>query len=49
MEFLLSSCCVNITVRMHHMDAGKTYREKAWRQLRKNATNYIEQILEATP
>ena len=33
---------------MHHMDADKAYREKARRELYKNATNYIEQILEAT-
>ena len=33
---------------MHHMDADSEYREKAWRELRKNATSYIEQILEAT-
>ena len=34
---------------MHHMDADKTHREKARRELHKNATSYIEQILEATP
>ena len=34
---------------MHHMDAEKAHREKAWRQLHKNATNHIEQIPEATP
>ena len=33
---------------MHHMDANKTYREKARRELLKNATSYIEQILEVT-
>ena len=26
---------------------GKAYREVAWHQLRKDATNYISQILEA--
>ena len=25
------------------------YGEKAWRQLRKNAANNIEQVMEATP
>ena len=30
------------------MDADETYGEKAWRELHKNATSYIEQILEAT-
>ena len=32
---------------MHHMDADKTYREKARRKLHKNSTSYIEQILKA--
>ena len=31
------------------MDANKVYREKARRELHKNATSYIEQILEASP
>ena len=31
------------------MDANKKYREKAWRQLHKNAANNIEQFLEAAP
>ena len=30
------------------MDANKTYGEKDWRQLDKNAASYIEQVLEAT-
>ena len=29
------------------MDANKTYGEKAWRQLHKNAASNIEQVLEA--
>ena len=29
---------------MHHMDADKAYREKAWQELHKNATSYIEKI-----
>ena len=33
----------------HYMDADKTHREKARRELHKNAMSYIEQILEATP
>ena len=33
---------------MHNVDADKTYREKAWWELHKNAMSYIEQILEAT-
>ncbi len=39
---------MNSTVLMHHMDADKAYRERAIRELHKNATSYIEQILEAT-
>ena len=31
------------------MDANWTYGEKAWRQLHKNATSNIEQVLEAVP
>ena len=34
---------------MHYMDANKTYGEKAWRQLHKNAATNIEQVLEAAP
>ena len=34
---------------MHYMDAYKTYREKVWRQLQKNAAINIKQIQEATP
>ena len=33
---------------MHQMDTENMYREKAWRQLHKNATSYVEQILEVT-
>ena len=34
---------------MHYMDAKKTYGEKAWRQVHKNAASCIEQVLEETP
>ena len=30
------------------MDADKVYGKKGWQQLRKNATSYTEQVLEAT-
>ena len=30
---------------MYHMDANKTYEEKAWWHLQKNAVSYIEQVL----
>ena len=33
---------------MHQMDADSVNREKAWRELHKNVTSYIEQNLEAT-
>ena len=33
---------------MHHMDANKTYGEKARQELHKYDSSYIEQILEAT-
>ena len=32
---------------MHYMDANKTYGEKVWRQLHKNAVSNIEQVIEA--
>ena len=34
---------------MHHVDANKTYGEKTWRQLHKNAASNIEQVLETAP
>ena len=34
---------------MQYMDANKTYGEKSWRQLHKNAASNIENVLEATP
>ena len=34
---------------MHNMEGDKIYWEKARWELRKNATSYIEQILETTP
>ena len=47
--FIPISGCVNPALRMHHIGADKTYREKARRELHKNATSHIEQILEAAP
>ena len=47
--FFPSSGRVNIAIWMHHMDANKTYGEKALCQLHKKAVSYIEQVLEATP
>ena len=34
---------------MHHVDANKTYGEKTWRQLHKNAASNTEQVLETAP
>ena len=34
---------------MHFMDANKTYGEKTWRQMHKNAASNIEHVLKATP
>ena len=34
---------------MYYMDANKTYGEKAWRQLQKNAVSNIEQAPEVAP
>ena len=31
------------------MDVKKTYEEKAWHKLHKNATSNIEQVMEAAP
>ena len=33
---------------MHYLDTNKTYGEKVWQQLPKNAASNIEQVLEAT-
>ena len=34
---------------MYYMDANKTYGEKAWRQLHKNAASNTKQVLEVAP
>ena len=48
-QFFPSSCCVDIAIWMHYMDANWMYGEKAWRQLHKNAVRNIEQVLESAP
>ena len=40
---------INTIVSMHHIDTDKMHREKAKQELHKNATSYVEQILETTP
>ena len=49
MGFLPSCDCVNTTIRMHHIDANKTRREKAKCELQENSMCYFEQIQEVTP
>ena len=36
-------------ILMHHMDANRTYGEKAWPQLHKNAASCIGKVQEAAP
>ena len=47
-SFFPSSGRVDTVIWLHNMDANKTYGEKAWRQLHKNAASNIKQVLEAT-
>ena len=46
---IFASNRVDTAIWMHHMDAYKTYGEKAWRQLHKIAASNIEQVLKTTP
>ena len=48
-QFLPGSGRVDTAVWMHHLDANKTAREEARRQLHKNVASYTEQVLAATP
>ena len=48
-RFFPSSGHVVTAIWMHYMDTNKTYGEKAWQQLHKNAVGCIEQVLEAKP
>ena len=45
--FFPSGSRIDTAVWMHNMDTNKTYREKGWRQLYKNAASNIEQVMEA--
>ena len=49
MQFLPSCGRVNTAIWIQYKDANKTYGEKAWRQLHKNAASNIEQVMEAAP
>ena len=42
-------CRIDTAVWLHYMDANKTAGEEAKRQLHKNATRNLEQVLAATP
>ena len=49
MQFLPGSGCVDTAVWMNHLDANKTARKEARRQLHKDAMSNIKQVLAATP
>ena len=49
MQFLPGSSHVDTAVWMHYLDANKTAREEARRQLHKNVASNIEQVQAATP
>ena len=48
-QFLPGSCRIDTAIRAHYMDANKTAGEEARRQLHKNATCNLKQVLAATP
>ena len=48
-SFFPSSSRADTAAWIHFMDAYKTYGERTWRQLHKNAASNIKQVLEAVP
>ena len=48
-QFLPGSSHIDTAIWLHYMDANKTTGEEARRQLHKNATCNLEQVLAATP
>ena len=48
-QFLPGSGHIDTAIWVHYMDANKTAGEEARRQLHKNATCNLEQVLVATP
>ena len=48
-QFLPGSGHIDTAIWMHYMDANKTAGEEARRQLHKNATCNLKQVLAATP
>ena len=49
MQFLPGSGHIDTAIWLHYMDANKTTGEEARRQLHKNATCNLKQVLAATP
>ena len=49
MQFLPGSGLIDTAIWLHYMDANKTAGEEARRQLHKNATCNLKQVLAATP
>ena len=47
-QFFPSSGRIDTAVWMHYVDANWMYGEKAWRQLHKDATNYVKEFQEVT-
>ena len=48
-QFLPGSGHIDTAIWLHYMDANKTAREEARRQLHKNAMCNLKQVLAATP
>ena len=48
MQFLPGSGHINTAIWLHYMDANKMAGEEARRQLHKNATCHLKQVLAAT-
>ena len=48
-QFLPGSGHIDTAIWLHYMDANKTAGEEARRQLQKNPTCNLEQVLAATP
>ena len=48
-QFLPGSGHIDTAIWMHYMDANKTAGEEARRQLHKNATCNLKQVLAVTP
>ena len=48
-SFFQAAVHIDTAIWMHYMDANKTAGEEAGRQLHKNATCNLKQVLAATP